>query len=202
VAPLPEQQKHLQLQGSLTPPTTPPPTLLPTHPLAVAAARLSAQSEGTSGDDEEMDDDNDNDVESVPMFQCKSTVDSVLDGGDIDLGDISYGRPNNYNEDDNILTDATVSKFSYHQRLTHYMDGVKISQQNRKVVELVILVKAGTTVQNMNPMKKSSHKEVLLWKYMQIINEIEDIHFEDESVRASMLAGYKGAKKSLTGATY
>jgi hypothetical protein len=36
---------------------------------------------------------------------------------------------------------------------------------------------------------------------MQIINKIEDIHFEDESVRAGMLAGYKGAKKSLTGVT-
>ena len=81
------------------------------------------------------------------------------------------------------------------------MDGLKISQQNRKAVELVILVKAGTTVRNMDPMKKSSREEVLLRKYMQIINEIEDIHFEDESVQAGMLAGYKGAKKSLTGAT-
>jgi hypothetical protein len=81
------------------------------------------------------------------------------------------------------------------------MDGLKISQQNRKAVELVILVKAGTTVRNMDPMKKSSREEVLLRKYMQIINKIEDIHFEDESVRAGMLAGYKGAKKSLTGAT-
>jgi hypothetical protein len=53
----------------------------------------------------------------------------------------------------------------------------------------------------MDQMKKSSRKEVLLWKYMQIINEIEDIPFKDESVWAGMLAGYKGAKKSLTGAT-
>jgi hypothetical protein len=141
------------------------------------------------------------DVESVPMFQRKSTGDSVLDGNDIDLGDISYGRPDNYNDNDNIPTDTKVSKFTFHQRLTHYMDGVKISQQNRKAVELIILVKAGTTVRNMDPMKKSSREEVLLRKYMQIINEIEDIHFEDESVRAGMLAGYKGAKKSLTGAT-
>ena len=41
----------------------------------------------------------------------------------------------------------------------------------------------------MDPMKKSSRKEVLLRKYMQIINEIEDIHFEDESVQAGMLVG-------------
>ncbi len=77
-----------------------------------------------------------------------------------------------YNDEDNILTDAEVSKFTFHQRLTHYIDGVKISQQNRKAVELVILVEAGTTVRNMDPMKKSSHEEVLLRKYMQIIKEI------------------------------
>ncbi len=69
------------------------------------------------------------------MFQRKSTGDSVLDGGDIDLGDISYGRPDDYNDDDDILTDAKVSKFTFHQRLNHYMNGVKISQQNRKAVE-------------------------------------------------------------------
>jgi hypothetical protein len=34
---------------------------------------------------------------------------------------------------------------------------------------------------------------------MNIINEIEDVHFEDDSVRADMLNGYKGAKKELLG---
>jgi hypothetical protein len=36
---------------------------------------------------------------------------------------------------------------------------------------------------------------------MQIINKIEYIQFEDESLWAGMLAGYKGTKKSLIGAT-
>jgi hypothetical protein len=53
----------------------------------------------------------------------------------------------------------------------------------------------------MDLMKKSSREEVFLRKYTQIINEIEDIQFEDEPAWAGMLAGYKGAKKSLTGAT-
>jgi hypothetical protein len=63
----------------------------------------------------------------------------------------------------------------------------------------VILVEAGTFVRNMDSMKKSKCEEALLSKYMNIINEIEDVHFEDDSVRADMLKGYKGAKKELSG---
>jgi hypothetical protein len=47
--------------------------------------------------------------------------------------------------------------------------------------------------------EESKHEEVLLSKYMNIINEIEDVHFEDDSVRADMLNGYKGAQKELSG---
>ncbi len=63
----------------------------------------------------------------------------------------------------------------------------------------MILVEAGTFVHNMDPMKKLKHGEVLLSKYMNIINEIEDVHFEDDSVHADMLNGYKGTKKELSG---
>jgi hypothetical protein len=132
-------------------------TPLHTHPLAFAAPSLSAQSEGTSCDDEETGDD-DNEVEYVSMFQRKSTGDSILDGGDVDLGDISYGRHDDDNDDDNLPTDAKVSKFTCYQRLTHYMNGAKKSQQNRKAVEHVILVEAGTTIQNMDPFCGSTCK--------------------------------------------
>jgi hypothetical protein len=98
-----------------------------------------------------MDDDN-HKVESVPMLQHKSTGDSILDDDDIDLGDISYGC--HKDDDNNLKTNTRVSKYSFSHCLTHYMDGVKISQQNRKVVELVILVEAGTTIRNMDPTKK------------------------------------------------
>jgi hypothetical protein len=57
------------------------------------------------------------------------------------------------------------------------MEVIKINQQNRKAVELVILVEAGSFVRNMDPMKKSKREKVLLSKYMNIINEIEDVHF-------------------------
>jgi hypothetical protein len=51
----------------------------------------------------------------------------------------------------------------------------------------------------MDPMKKLKRSEVLLSKYMNIINDIEDVHFEDDSVQADTLNGYKGAKKELLG---
>jgi hypothetical protein len=80
------------------------------------------------------------------------------------------------------------------------MEGVQINQQNRKVVELVFLVEAGTFVQNMDPMKKVKHEEVLLRKDMNIINEIEDGNFENDTVQGDILNGNKDAKKKLSGA--
>jgi hypothetical protein len=132
----------------------------------------------------------------------------LLDLGD-DLGSVNssdavyVGEGANDNpqllNDDDMPTNAKVSMYSFHQHLNHYLEGIKISQQNRKAVELVILVEAGTFVRNMDPMKKLNREEVLLSKYMNIINEIEDVLFEDNSMRADMLNGYKGAKKELSG---
>jgi hypothetical protein len=102
-------------------------------------------------------------------------------------------------DDDDLLTNAKVSMYSFHKCLIHYTERIKINQQNRKDVELVILVEAGTFVCNIDPMKKLKRKEFLLRKYMNIINEIEDVHCEDYSVWAYMLNGYKGAKKELLG---
>jgi hypothetical protein len=132
-------------------------------------------------------DDDDVKVHSIPMLQHKSNGDSILDGIDVDLGDMSFSH--HKNDDNNLLTNTKVSKYSFYQRLTLYMGRVKINEQNKKAVQLVILVEAGTAIQNKDPMKKSMRKEVLLRKYMQIINESEDLQFKDESVRAGMLAG-------------
>ncbi len=74
---------------------------------------------------------------------------------------------------DNLPTNAEVGMYSFHQCSIHYMEGIKINQQNHKAVELVILVEAGTFVCNMDPMKESKREEVLLSKYMNIINEID-----------------------------
>jgi hypothetical protein len=50
------------------------------------------------------------------------------------------GVPSDFDEP----TDAEVGKWSFYERLIHYMDGEKISHSNCKAVELVILIEAGT----------------------------------------------------------
>jgi hypothetical protein len=55
---------------------------------------------------------------------------------------------------DDSPTDNEVSKYSFYSRLTHYMEGHKISESNRAAVELCLLSEAGAFVRNMDPMKK------------------------------------------------
>jgi hypothetical protein len=50
-------------------------------------------------------------------------------------------------------TDNEVSKYSFYSRLTHYMEGHKISEFNHAAVELCLLSEAGAFVRNMDPMK-------------------------------------------------
>ena len=98
-------------------------------------------------------------------------------------------------------TDAEVGKWSFHERLVHYLDGEKISHSIRKAVECVILIEGGTYIRNLNPMKKPQMVALLLNKYQSLIEDIEDHHFSSNNVREDMLRGYKGAKKGLTGDT-
>ena len=120
------------------------------------------------------------------------------DAGDID--DIDFTLPEGDYDDDELLpTDAEVSKYSFLQRLRHYMEGAKISHSTRKAVEMTLLVEAGTFVRNMDTMKKSDRETVLLRKYLSLIDEIEDECFDSPSVRSDMKLRYRGAKKNLTG---
>ena len=59
-------------------------------------------------------------------------------------------------------TDNEVSKYSFYSRLTHYMEGHKISESNRTAVELCILSEAGAFVRNMDPMKKEKKRSFFL----------------------------------------
>ena len=96
-------------------------------------------------------------------------------------------------------TDNEVSKYSFHSRMTHYLDGHKISESNRAAVELCLLSEAGAFVRNMDPMKKDIKERAFFSKYIAIINDIEDDQFVDEAFsRANMLRRYKGAKKDHT----
>jgi hypothetical protein len=103
-------------------------------------------------------------------------------------------------EEDDLPPDSEVSTYTFFAQLNHYMEGAKIGNQNRKAVEISILVEAGTCVRNMDAMKKTQREDKLFSKYVSIINEIEDDCFEDDSVRADMLQRYKGAKAALSGA--
>ena len=47
-------------------------------------------------------------------------------------------------DDNDIPTDAEASRFTFWERLEHYMERAQISEDNRKAVELAIMVEAGT----------------------------------------------------------
>ena len=59
-------------------------------------------------------------------------------------------------------TDNEVSKYSFYSRLSHYMEGHKISESTRAAVELCILSEAGPFLRNMDPMKKDRTERVFL----------------------------------------
>ena len=96
-------------------------------------------------------------------------------------------------------TDNEVSRYSFFDRLKHYMEGNLITEGNRASVELCILVEAGAAVRGMDPMKKEKKERVYFAKYAAIIDEIEDSMFSNEHLRHNMCVRYKNAKKDNTG---
>ena len=96
-------------------------------------------------------------------------------------------------------TDNEVSRFSFFDRLKHYMEGNQITEANRASVEMCILVEAGASVRGMDPMKKEKKERVYFAKYVAIIEEIEDSMFSSEHLRHHMRMRYKNAKKDNTG---
>jgi hypothetical protein len=118
--------------------------------------------------------------------------DGVCDSPDFDEhNDLMHDSP----------MDNEVSKYSFHSRLTHYMEGHKISKSNCAAVKLCLLSEAGI-VHNMDPMKKDKKERLFFAKYLSIIDEIEDDQFEntENPVRENMNMRrmYKGAKKENT----
>ena len=60
-----------------------------------------------------------------------------------------------------------------------------------------IMVEAGTTVREMDPMKKEMKEKAFLNSYVSIIQEIPDEGFEHVSIGTKMLLSYKGARKKV-----
>ena len=63
---------------------------------------------------------------------------------------------------DNMPIDAEASKYSFLDCLEHYMDRAIITEDNCKAVELVIMVEVGTTMREMDPMKKDIKEKAFL----------------------------------------
>ncbi len=98
---------------------------------------------------------------------------------------------------DNMPTDAGASKYSFLDPLEHYMEQALITDNICKAVELAIMVEAGTTVREMDPMKKEVKEKAFLNSYVSIIQEIPDKRFEHAQISPAMLLAYKGARKTI-----
>jgi hypothetical protein len=124
--------------------------------------------------------------EAVVATRVGEVLGEVLDVSSVDSSDdevfsvqssiqnsVAYGngvlcdRPPDFVEHNDPMhadspTDNEVSKYSFYSRLTHYMEGHKISESNRAAVELCLLSEAGAFVRNMDPMKKEKKRGFFL----------------------------------------
>jgi hypothetical protein len=108
-------------------------------------------------------------------------------------------RPPSPDPSELSITDAEVTKFSFTERLRHYMAGALIGLSNRSAVEACIFMEVGTAIRDLDTMKVPQMEELFFSKYMAVVRSIPDDRFIDESVRNSMLERYAGAKKVNTG---
>ena len=89
-----------------------------------------------------------------------SPHDSSQDYSDVgsELGILFSGGEEDDDDDDDFeaeKTDQEVSKYSFYDRLEHYMERELIKEENHKSVELAIMVEAGANVREMGVMRRS-----------------------------------------------
>jgi hypothetical protein len=127
-----------------------------------------------------------------------SSQDSSSVGSDGGFGSRNLSFSPGEEDDDDFegeKTDQEVSKYSFYDLLEHYMERELIKEENRKSVELAIMVEAGANVREMGVMTKEIRANWLHSEYVSIITEIPDTRFEDDSLRASMQHRFKGMRK-------
>ncbi len=166
-------------------------------PVSVAAIAATAGSVASNSSNSR---ESDSDIHGVDRAAsgCKSTgLPKLSDQQPLEDYFSAGGDDVDDNMDNDLPTDAEASKDSFLDRLEHYMERVIITEDNCKAVELAIMVEAGTTVREMDPMKKEIKEKALLNSYVSIIEEIPDNRFEDVRTRPAMLLAYKGARKKL-----
>ena len=74
------------------------------------------------------------------------------------------------------------------------MEGVPISEDNRKAVELAIMVEAGTAIREMSTMTKEMRAKCFHGEYLCIISNMSDSRFFDGSVCRNMTHRFKGTR--------
>ena len=159
------------------------------------AAELPLNEASEEDEDEDEDNDNVSAINTGNLFPPNEEE----GGGDDDDSDFPDNLDFPNDDDTNSVPDAEINKYSFLERLRHYMDGNKISDANRKCVEWAILFEVGTLVRNMDTMRTADMEASIFGKYVNIVNDIEDEHFESDSVRAKMLHRFKSGKKDLSG---
>lgn len=95
--------------------------------------------------------------------------------------------------------DWAADEFSFIDKVMHFLRGERIRQANRAVVEIALLIECGTFITDQqlvsNPDKYRQMKE----RYLQLIQEIPDEHFESQLVRNLMSTRLYKAQKDFTG---
>jgi hypothetical protein len=84
----------------------------------------------------------------VSSHSSVSSLEKLLFPGEEDNDD------DDFDDEGGKQTDQEVSKYSFYDRLEHYMERELIKEENRKSVELAIMVEAGSNVREMGVMTK------------------------------------------------
>jgi hypothetical protein len=107
-----------------------------------------------------------------------------------------FSRSSSDAGDDYERTDLEVSKYPFLERLDHYMEHYPISEDNRRCVELAIMVEAWSTMREMGAMTTKERREQAFHsEYMSLISEIPSEHFVDNTVRQQVQLRCKRMRK-------
>jgi hypothetical protein len=186
--------------NAMTATTMPMPSLgLSTSKKQGARSSSTTTEEDESYDDKHSDNDDSSLSNASPRASQYKTSETTTEMN-LGMSPDNVSSPNANDESPPPTpTDNEVSKFSFYDRLKHYMEGNKINESNRAAVELCILVEAGAAVRGLDPMKKEKKERIYYAKYMRIIDEIDDCMFSNSLLRDTMRQRYKNAKKDNTG---
>jgi len=120
---------------------------------------------------------------------------SVGSDGRLGIGNLSFSGEEDDDDFEGEKTDQKVSKYSFYDRLEHYIERELIKEENRKSVKLAIMVEAGANVREIGVMTKELRANRFHGEYVSIIADIPDSRFGGDSLRASMQHCFKGMRK-------